>query len=93
MAILSNGLLVSKTGLYTPWYFAGGILTIIGGALLYTIALDDMPARIYGFGILLALGGGAFTRLLTQSPRRSYQSSVCRTPFHSSCARRWLALC
>lgn len=61
-AILSNGLLVSKTGLYMPWYFAGGILTIIGGALLYTIALDDVPARTYGLSTLLALGGGAFNQ-------------------------------
>ncbi len=61
-AILSNGLLVSKTGLYMPWYLAGGILTIIGGALLYTIALDNMPARTYGFSMLLALGGGAYNQ-------------------------------
>ena len=61
-AILSNGLLVSKTGLYMPWYFVGGIMTTIGGALLYTIALDDVPARTYGFSILLALGGGAYNQ-------------------------------
>lgn len=37
-------------------------MTIIGGAPLYTIALDDVPARTYGFSILLALGGGAYNQ-------------------------------
>ena len=44
-AILSNSFLVSKTGLYMPWRFTGGILNIIGGALLYTIELSNITSQ------------------------------------------------
>jgi hypothetical protein len=33
---LGGGAIVSKTGRYYPWFFAGGIFTIIGGSLLCT---------------------------------------------------------
>lgn len=61
--ILVNGVVMARTGLYMPWYLAGGILTIVGGALLYTIELDFSPVRTYGYSILLAIGGGAYNQV------------------------------
>lgn len=61
--ILANGVIMAKAGLYMPWYLVGGLLTIIGGALLYTIELDFAPARTYGYSVLLAIGGGAYNQV------------------------------
>lgn len=61
--ILANGIIMGRTGLYMPWYLAGGIFTTTGGALLYTVKFDDAPAMTYGYSILLAVGGGAYNQI------------------------------
>jgi hypothetical protein len=61
--ILASGNFLARTGLYMPCYLVGGLLTTIGGALLYTIDLDS-PARLtYGYSIILAVGSGAYSHV------------------------------
>ncbi len=62
VAAVLNGALMSKYGVYMPWYLGGGVFSLIGAALLYTIEIDASAARIYGYSILLAIGGGAFVQ-------------------------------
>ncbi|KAL8974582.1 MAG: hypothetical protein Q9197_001174 [Variospora fuerteventurae] len=57
---VANGAIMSITGYYFPWYIAGGVFTLIGGALMYTVNNESSTARVYGYTILLAVGGGAF---------------------------------
>lgn len=57
---VANGAIMSITGYYFPWYLGGGVFTLIGAALMYTVNMDSSTARIYGYSILLAVGAGAF---------------------------------
>ncbi|GFF96182.1 putative HC-toxin efflux carrier TOXA [Aspergillus udagawae] len=56
--ILTNGALLSKFGYYMPWYTAGGLLSLTGGALMYTVDLNTSTSRIYGYTVILGLGVG-----------------------------------
>ena len=60
--VILNGIVMSKTGYYWPWYTGGAALCIIGSALLYTVDKDSSNSRIYGYSIILAIGGGSFTQ-------------------------------
>jgi MFS family permease len=59
-AIIGNGAILSAYGYYMPWYTLGGILVVIGGALMFTV--DDMTgvARVYGYTVLIGFGVGLF---------------------------------
>lgn len=59
---VANGAIMSITGYYFPWYIAGGIFTLIGAALMYTVNNDSSTASVYGYTILLAIGAGAFVQ-------------------------------
>ncbi|KAH8807460.1 major facilitator superfamily domain-containing protein [Xylogone sp. PMI_703] len=61
-AVIINGALMSKYGYYMPWYLAGGCLALIGSALMYTVKLDTSDAHIYGYTVLLGLGGGMYAQ-------------------------------
>lgn len=37
--ILVNGALISKLGIYQPWYLAGGVLVLIGGVLMCKLCI------------------------------------------------------
>ncbi|GFF57324.1 putative HC-toxin efflux carrier TOXA [Aspergillus udagawae] len=56
--ILTNGAFLSKFGYYMPWYTAGGLLALTGGALMYTVDLNTSTSRIYGYTVILGLGVG-----------------------------------
>ncbi|KAL1880852.1 hypothetical protein Plec18167_003387 [Paecilomyces lecythidis] len=58
ITILTNGALLSKFGYYMPWYTAGGLLALTGGALMHTVNLDTSTSRIYGYTVILGLGVG-----------------------------------
>ena len=62
VAVMTNGAVMSKQGLYMPWYTAGGILVIIGGALLYTVDQETSVAKVYGYSILVGFGDGLFAQ-------------------------------
>jgi len=59
IAIL-NGLFMSRWGYYMPWFFVGALLAVVGGALLYTVSIDTSVAAVYGYSVLLGIGGGCF---------------------------------
>ena len=62
VATIINGALMSKFGYYMPWYLAGGCVSVIGGALMYTVKLDTSLSKIYGYSVLLGIGGGMYAQ-------------------------------
>ncbi|KAH8674491.1 major facilitator superfamily domain-containing protein [Tricladium varicosporioides] len=61
-AVIMNGAVLSSYGLYMPWYTAGGIFVLIGGALMYTVDIDTTTAKIYGYSIIIGFGDGLFAQ-------------------------------
>lgn len=61
-SVILNGALMSKYGYYMPWYLVGGILALIGSALMYTVTLDTSISKIYGYTVLLGIGGGMYAQ-------------------------------
>lgn len=61
-ATLLNGGLMSVLGYYMPWYFFGGALVVTGSALMYTVTEFTANSTIYGYTVLIGIGGGAFTQ-------------------------------
>ena len=57
---LVNGAMLSKFGYYMPWYLVGGALSLIGGALFYTVDEYSSTSRIYGYSVILGIGAGAY---------------------------------
>lgn len=58
-----NGAMLSKYGHFKPWAFSGGLLVVIGAALMYgLVGVDTSAAPIYGFTVILAFGAGLFTQ-------------------------------
>lgn len=57
-----NGAVMSKTGYYMPWYLGGGILSVIGSALMFTVTESSSISRIYGYSVVLAIGTGSFVQ-------------------------------
>ena len=62
VAIVLNGVLMSKYGYYMPWYFVGSCLALIGSALMYTVDLDTSVSSIYGYSVLLGIGTGMYAQ-------------------------------
>lgn len=62
-SILIAGQVVSRTGYWQPWFFGGSVLSLIGGAFLYTIDEHTSNAKIYGYSILVATGIGSYLQL------------------------------
>lgn len=55
-----NGFFMSKLGYYMPWFLAGGALSVVGGALMFTVRDSTSLAAIYGYSVVLGIGGGCF---------------------------------
>ncbi|KAK8091237.1 Major facilitator superfamily domain- general substrate transporter [Apiospora phragmitis] len=53
-----NGALTSKLGYIFPWFLAGGLLSVAGGALMFTVSHETSNSAIYGYSVVLGLGGG-----------------------------------
>ena len=62
-AIVVNGVIVTINGRYMPWFFIGGVLGLIGSALLYTVNVETSNAKLYGYSILIGAGAGSFLQL------------------------------
>ena len=60
--VIFNGAMMGKLGYYMPWYLLGGILSVIGGALLFTVTPDTSTSRVYGYTVFPALGAGLFSQ-------------------------------
>ena len=61
--VMLCGSVVSKTGHWMPWFFYGGALVLIGGALMYTVDSQTSAAKIYGYSILIGSGAGAYIQM------------------------------
>lgn len=59
-ACIVNGAVLSKYGYYMPWYLGGGILYVVGSALMYTVDSSSTASQVYGFSVLLGIGVGLF---------------------------------
>jgi hypothetical protein len=57
---LFNGVMLTKFGYYMPWYLWGGVLSVIGGALLFSVDPDTPTAAIYGYSVVLGIGAGSY---------------------------------
>ncbi|KAL8859862.1 MAG: hypothetical protein Q9178_003695 [Gyalolechia marmorata] len=55
-----NGIFMSKLGYYMPWFLGGSILAVTGGALMYTVDINTSTSAIYGYTVLLGIGGGCY---------------------------------
>lgn len=62
VTVFVNGGVMSKTGVYWPWYVVGPTLALIGNALMYTIDVGTSDAKIYGYTILAGIGTGCFVQ-------------------------------
>ncbi|KAK3339652.1 putative MFS drug efflux transporter [Lasiosphaeria hispida] len=60
VTIFANGALMAKFGYYMPWYTFGGLFTVAGSALMYTVTQDTSESAIYGYTVLIAVGVGMF---------------------------------
>lgn len=58
--VIVNGIGMAASGYYMPWYLVGGIITTIGGALMFTVNAETSTGTIYGFSILVGVGVGMF---------------------------------
>ncbi|PQE31288.1 MFS drug efflux transporter protein [Rutstroemia sp. NJR-2017a WRK4] len=58
--VFINGSLMAKLRYYMPWYLVGGVLVVIGSALMYTITQDSSTSRVYGYTVLIGAGVGMF---------------------------------
>ncbi|KAI9656725.1 MAG: hypothetical protein M1821_003364 [Bathelium mastoideum] len=61
--VMICGSVVSKTGRWMPWFFYGGALVLIGGALMHTIDERSTAAKVYGYSILIGSGSGAYIQM------------------------------
>lgn len=61
-AVITNGAILSAYGYYMPWYTVGGIFTLIGGALMYTVDTESSTSRVYGYSVLIGIGTGMFAQ-------------------------------
>lgn len=59
---IANGAVLSAYGLYMPWYLVGGLLTVAGGAAMYTVDTSTSAGKIYGYSILIGCGAGMFVQ-------------------------------
>ncbi|KAH8177878.1 major facilitator superfamily protein [Sarocladium implicatum] len=56
--IFTNGALLARFGYYMPWYLVGGLLAVLGSALMYTVDIDTSVSRIYGYTVIIGFGVG-----------------------------------
>ncbi|KAH0548215.1 hypothetical protein GP486_008069 [Trichoglossum hirsutum] len=60
--VFANGAILSKYGLYMPWYLVGGILVVIGSALMFTVDENSSTSSVYGYSVLIGIGAGCYVQ-------------------------------
>lgn len=60
LTCIANGGIMSATGYYSPWFLFGGVLSVIGETLLYTVSETSSTSAVYGYSVLAGIGAGAF---------------------------------
>ena len=56
--VMVAGATLPMHGRYSIYYIIGGVLTVIGSALMFTIDSTTSPAKVYGYEVLIAAGCG-----------------------------------
>ncbi|KKY17543.1 putative efflux pump antibiotic resistance [Diplodia seriata] len=57
---LGSGYLMSKAGYIIPWFIGGSALGLIGSVLLYTLDTESSASRVYGYSVIVGIGGGCY---------------------------------
>lgn len=52
--VIASGLLVSKTGYYTPWLIIGTAIMVVGCGLLTTLRVNSTDAQVVGYQVSLS---------------------------------------
>lgn len=58
--VFINGQLMAWLGHYIPWFFVGGLLTVAGASLMYTVDQNTSDSRVYGYTVLIGAGVGMY---------------------------------
>ncbi|EED18319.1 efflux pump antibiotic resistance protein, putative [Talaromyces stipitatus ATCC 10500] len=58
--VFVNGQLMARLGHYIPWFFVGGLLTVAGAALMYTVDQGTSEDQVYGYTVLIGTGVGMY---------------------------------
>ncbi|RAO71893.1 uncharacterized protein BHQ10_007905 [Talaromyces amestolkiae] len=58
--VFINGQLMARLGHYVPWFLVGGLLTVAGAALMYTVDQETSDSRVYGYTVLIGAGVGMY---------------------------------
>ncbi|KAF4764544.1 hypothetical protein HAV15_001926 [Penicillium sp. str.  len=58
--VFINGNLMARLGYYMPWYLLGGLLIVVGSALMYTVEQETSQGRVYGYSVPLGVGVDMF---------------------------------
>lgn len=53
-----SGAIITRTGIYVPWLYAGVTLISIGGGLMTLLEIDTESGKWIGFQILYGFGAG-----------------------------------
>jgi hypothetical protein len=62
-ASILTGAFLGKGFKFTPFALCGGVMVLIGSALMYTLVRADTNASyIYGFSVLIGFGAGLYTQ-------------------------------
>jgi hypothetical protein len=61
-AVIGNDTILSTYNYYVPWYTLGGLLCLIGSALIYTVDTETSVARVYSYNIIIGFGDGLFAQ-------------------------------
>ncbi|TQS33759.1 hypothetical protein Golomagni_05884 [Golovinomyces magnicellulatus] len=62
IGICFNGALLSRYGLYMPWFTAGGAFCIIGSALMYNVTRSTSIGTVYIYTVIVGWGCGIFAQ-------------------------------
>ncbi|KAF5485349.1 Efflux pump DEP3 [Colletotrichum siamense] len=60
VAVFVKGLLMAKFGYYMPWYLVSSLISVVGGASMYTVDRSSSQSAIYGYTVLIGFGIGIF---------------------------------
>ncbi|KAI7974090.1 hypothetical protein EIK77_002955 [Talaromyces pinophilus] len=58
--VFINGQLMAWLGHYIPWFFVGGLLTVAGASLMYSVDQNTSDSRVYGYTVLIGAGVGMY---------------------------------
>jgi hypothetical protein len=63
--VIGEGFIMSHwhVSRFLPWFWLGGYLVVVGGALMYAVDASKSTACIYGTSVLLGTGIGAYLQL------------------------------